>query len=40
MDDFSIVGDSFDRCLSNLAEAIKKCEDCNRCYTGRNVTLW
>lgn len=29
MDDFSVVGDSFDRCLSNLAEVLKRCEDCN-----------
>ena len=29
MDDFSVVGDSFDRCLSHLAEVLKRCEDCN-----------
>ena len=28
MDDFS-VGDSFNRCLSLLAEVLKRCEDCN-----------
>ena len=29
MDDFSVVGDSFERCLSHLAEVLKRCEDCN-----------
>ena len=29
MDDFSVVGDSFDRCLNHLAEVLKRCEDCN-----------
>ena len=28
MDDFSVVGNSFDRCLSHLAEILKRCEDC------------
>ena len=28
-DDFSVVGDSFDRLLSHLAEVLKRCEDCN-----------
>ena len=38
MDDFLVVGDSFDRCLSHLAEVLKRCEDCNlvlnwkKCY--------
>ena len=38
MDDFSIVGDSFNRCLSHLDEVLKRCEDCNlvinweKCY--------
>ena len=33
-----MVGDSFERCLSNLSEVIKRCEDCNlvlnweKCY--------
>ena len=25
----SVVGDSFDCCLSHLAEVLKRCEDCN-----------
>ena len=29
MDDFSVVGDSFDRCLDHLPEVLKRCEDCN-----------
>ena len=29
MDDFSVVGDSFDHFLSHLAEVLKRCEDCN-----------
>ena len=29
MDDFSMVGDSFERFLTNLSEVLKRCEDCN-----------
>ena len=29
MDNFSVVGDSFDRCLSHLSEVIKRLKDCN-----------
>ena len=29
MDDFSVVGDSFERCLSYLSEVLKRCEYCN-----------
>ncbi|GJS74654.1 reverse transcriptase domain-containing protein [Tanacetum coccineum] len=29
MDDFSIFGDSFDSCLSNLEKMLKRCEDTN-----------
>ena len=29
MDDFSVVGDLFERCLTNLSEVLKRCEDCN-----------
>ena len=29
MDDFSVIGDSFERCLTNLSEVVKRCEDCN-----------
>ena len=27
MDDFSMVGDSFERCLNNLSEVLMRCED-------------
>ena len=29
MDDFSIVGDSFKRCLSHLSEVLNRSEDCD-----------
>ncbi|XP_059281275.1 uncharacterized mitochondrial protein AtMg00860-like [Lycium ferocissimum] len=29
MDDFSVVGDSFDECLDNLAQLLKRCEEMN-----------
>ena len=29
MDDFSVVGESFDRCLINMGEVLKRCKDCN-----------
>ncbi|GJR91931.1 reverse transcriptase domain-containing protein [Tanacetum coccineum] len=29
MDDFSVLGDSFDSCLSNLEKMLKRCEDTN-----------
>ena len=29
MDDFFVVGDSFERCLNNLSEVVKRWEDCN-----------
>lgn len=28
-DDLSVVGDSFDQCFDNLAEVLKRCENCN-----------
>ena len=31
MDDYYVVGGSFDWCLDNLAEVLKRCEDCNLC---------
>ena len=34
MDDFSVVGDSFERCLNNLSEVLKRCEDCNLVLNG------
>ena len=29
MNDFSVVGDSFEWCLSHSSEVLKRCEDCN-----------
>ena len=29
MNDFSVVGDSFDQCLNHLSEVLKTCEECN-----------
>ena len=29
MDDFSVDGDSFEWCLNNLSEVLKRCEECN-----------
>ncbi|CAN0881463.1 Retrovirus-related Pol polyprotein from transposon 17.6 [Linum grandiflorum] len=29
MDDFSVYGDSFDKCLANLGRVLKRCEDTN-----------
>ncbi|XP_060183161.1 uncharacterized mitochondrial protein AtMg00860-like [Lycium barbarum] len=29
MDDFSVVGDSFEHCLENLAQVLKHCEEIN-----------
>ena len=33
MDDFSLVGDSFDGCLDNLVELPNRYEDCNLVVT-------
>ena len=29
MDNFSVVGDSFERCLSHLSEVLNRYEDCH-----------
>ena len=29
MDDFFVVGESFEWCLNHLSEVLKRCEDCN-----------
>ena len=33
MDDFSVIGDSFDHCLNHLSEVLKRCEDFNLVLT-------
>ncbi|GJY56241.1 reverse transcriptase domain-containing protein [Tanacetum coccineum] len=35
MDDFSVFGDSFDSCLSNLERMLKRCEDTNLVLMGK-----
>ena len=40
MDDFSVYGDSFDRCLENLALVLKRCMETNLVLNWENVTLW
>ena len=40
MDNFSVVGDSFDQCLSNLAEVLKSFEDVNLVLNWKYVTSW
>ena len=37
---FLVVGISIDRCLSYLAEVLKRCEDCNLLLNWENATLW
>ena len=29
IDDFLVVGDSFERCLSHLSKVLKRCEECS-----------
>lgn len=29
MDEFSMVGDSFDDCLAHLSDLLKRCQECN-----------
>nr|GFB77614.1 reverse transcriptase domain-containing protein [Tanacetum cinerariifolium] len=31
MDDFSVIGNSFESCLSHLEKMLKRCEDTNLC---------
>ena len=38
MDDFSVVGDSFERFLTNLSKVLKRCEDCNLVLNWENAT--
>ncbi|GJS45121.1 reverse transcriptase domain-containing protein [Tanacetum coccineum] len=39
MDDFSVFGDNFDSCLSNLKRMLKRCEDTNLVLNWENVIL-
>ena len=47
IDDFSMVCESFDRCLNHLSEVLKRCKDCNlvlnwqKChFIVKNVLFW
>ena len=40
MDDFLVVGDSFDQCLSHLAEVLKRCEDFNIVINWKKMSLY
>ncbi|GJT95741.1 reverse transcriptase domain-containing protein [Tanacetum coccineum] len=39
MDDFSVFGDSFDSCLSNLEKMLKRCEDTNLVLMGESSSV-
>ncbi|GJU42715.1 reverse transcriptase domain-containing protein [Tanacetum coccineum] len=40
MDDFSVFGDSFDKCLNNLDKMLQRCKDAHLVINWENVTLW
>ena len=40
MDDFVLVGYSFEWCLSYLSEVIKRSDDCNLMLNWKKVTSW
>ena len=41
MDDFTIYGESFDHCLLNLSNFLKRCIECNLVLNfKKNVILW
>ena len=40
MDDFSVLGESFERCLNYLSAVFKRCEDCNLVLNWENATSW
>lgn len=40
MDDFTVFGDSYDECLENLANVLKRCEDTNLVLNLREMTLY
>ena len=37
IDDFSVVGDLFELCLTNLSEVLKRCENCNLVLNWKSV---
>lgn len=40
MEDFSILGKSFDHCLYHLDDVLKRCNKTNLVLNWKNVTLW
>ena len=40
MDDFSMVDESFERCLNNLSEVLKRCEDFNLVLNRESAISW
>ena len=40
MDDFSVVGDSFDDDLAHLASALQRCEECNLVLNWKKMPLY
>ena len=40
MDDFSVVCESIERCLSNLPEVVKRCEDFSLVINWENASSW
>jgi hypothetical protein len=40
MDDFSVFGDSFDDCLTNLAKVLSRCEEKNLILNWEKCHLW
>ncbi|GJW06665.1 reverse transcriptase domain-containing protein [Tanacetum coccineum] len=40
MDDFSVFGNSFSMCLSNLEKMLKRCEDTNLALNWEKAILW
>ena len=40
MDDFSVYGDSFDRCLENLALVLKRCMETNLVLNWEKMSLY
>ncbi|GJX97388.1 reverse transcriptase domain-containing protein [Tanacetum coccineum] len=40
MDDFSVFGNSFDKCLNNLDKMLQRCKDAHLVLNWKNVTSW
>ncbi|GJR17552.1 reverse transcriptase domain-containing protein [Tanacetum coccineum] len=40
MDDFSVFGDSFDKCLNNLDKMLQHCKEAHLVLNWKNVTSW